>query len=79
MEAGAKEVHAAVSHGVLYGEAAERIQASVIKRLIITDTIERRQAPLPGKVELASVASLFARAIHNIHHRTSVSELFDVP
>jgi len=77
LENGATEVYAAVSHGVLPGAAPNRIQASAIKRLVITDTLEARQDPLPDKIEVASVAPLFARAIHNIHHRTSVSQLFD--
>jgi len=77
LEHGATDVFAAVSHGVLPGDAPAKIQASAIKRLVITDTVERRDGPLPDKVEVASVAPLFARAIHNIHHRTSVSELFE--
>ncbi len=76
LENGATEVFAAVSHGVLPGGAGARIQNSSIKKLIITDTLEGRSDPLPPNVEVVSVAPLFARAIHNIHHRTSVSELF---
>lgn len=78
LEEGATEVHAAVSHGVLPGRASERIQDSAIERLVITDTIEHHNEPLSEKVEVVSVAPLFARAIHNIHHMTSVSELFEV-
>jgi ribose-phosphate pyrophosphokinase len=73
---GAVEVYAAVSHGVLPGQAAERLRNSPIKRVIITDTVEGRETTLPPNVKVVSVAPLFARAIHNIHHRTSVSELF---
>lgn len=78
LESGAKEVYAAVSHGVLPGKAAAMIQDSPIKRLVITDTIQHNAGQLPDKVEVVSAAPLFARAIHNIHHRTSVSELFEV-
>jgi ribose-phosphate pyrophosphokinase len=76
LENGATEVYAAVSHGVLPGSAGARIQQSKIKRLIITDTLEGRGEALPENVEVVSVAPLFSRAIHNIHHQTSVSELF---
>ncbi len=76
LENGATEVYAAVAHGVLPASAPERIRCSPIKKLVITDTLEGRTAPLPENVEVVSVAPLFARAIHNIHHRTSISELF---
>jgi len=78
LDSGAREVYAAISHGVLPRGAAGRIQNSALKRLVITDTIEGHTEPFPPNVEVVSVASLFARAIHNIHHRTSVSELFQV-
>ncbi|MBN1345548.1 MAG: ribose-phosphate diphosphokinase [Phycisphaerae bacterium] len=77
LEEGATEVFASVSHGLLPGEAPARIQASPIKQLVITDTIEGRTGQLPKNIKVVSVAPLFARAIHNIHHRTSISELFE--
>lgn len=73
---GAKDVYAAVSHGVLSHGAAGRIGSSVIKRLYITDTIENHVDPLPANLSVISVAPLFARAIRSIHDRTSVSMLF---
>ncbi|MFK7820097.1 MAG: ribose-phosphate diphosphokinase, partial [Planctomycetaceae bacterium] len=75
-ERGAKDVYAAVTHGVLAKGSAERIQNSEIKKLFITDTIETPMAPLPDKVEVITVAQLFAQAIRSIHDRTSVSMLF---
>lgn len=73
---GAKDVYAAVTHGVLSKGASPRIAESLIKKLFITDTIESTFDPLPPNVEIVSVAELFASAIRSIHDRTSVSMLF---
>ena len=75
-ERGARDIYAAVSHGVLSMGAAERIQNSLIRRMFMTDTIESPVEPLPEKMEIISVAPLFAQAIRSIHDRTSVSMLF---
>lgn len=74
---GAKDVYAAVTHGVLTEGAAARIQASSIEELVITDSLEHRFEPLPPKVRVLSAAPLFAKAIRNIQRKTSVSELFE--
>jgi ribose-phosphate pyrophosphokinase len=73
---GARDVYAAVSHGVLSPGAAAKIAASPIKEFVITDTIEYRFEPLPPNVRVLSVAPLFAEAIRSIHERTSISRLF---
>ena len=73
---GAKDVYAAVTHGVLSKGAGPRIADSQIKKMFITDTIESTFDPLPPNVEIVSVAPLFAAAIRSIHDRTSVSMLF---
>ncbi|MEW4528516.1 MAG: ribose-phosphate diphosphokinase [Maioricimonas sp. JB045] len=73
---GANDIYAAVSHGVLSRNAADRIAGSQIKRMFVTDTIEPLPDPLPGNIEIVSVARLFAEAIQSIHDRTSVSQLF---
>lgn len=75
---GARDVYAAVAHGVFSPGAAARIAASPIKEMVITDSLEHRFEPLPEKVKVVSAAPLFAKAIHNIHRRTSVSELFNL-
>ncbi|MFQ5429394.1 MAG: ribose-phosphate diphosphokinase [Phycisphaerae bacterium] len=72
----AKDIYAAVAHGVMTPGSARRIQASPIRQLIITDTLEHRFEPLPAKVKVISTAALFAKAIRNIHRQTSVSKLF---
>ncbi|MFM2245903.1 MAG: hypothetical protein RL071_1977 [Pseudomonadota bacterium] len=73
--AGATEVHAAASHAVLSGPASKRIDESVLKSVIVTDSIPHGN---PGpKVRAVTVAELFAEAIRAIHHHDSVSRLFD--
>ncbi len=75
-EAGAKEVYAAVTHPVLSGPAKERLSASSLKELMVTDSIpippERRRE----KAKILSVAPLFSEAIRCIHEETSISVLF---
>lgn len=75
-EKGAKEIFAAITHGVLSAGAAQRIGDSIIQKLFMTDTIETFEEPLPQNVEIVNVAPLFAAAIRSIHERTSVSQLF---
>jgi ribose-phosphate pyrophosphokinase len=73
---GARDIYAAVSHGVFSKGAVERIEKSEIRRLFITDTIEPSLEPPGMRIETISVAPLFAQAIRSIHDRTSVSMLF---
>jgi ribose-phosphate pyrophosphokinase len=74
-ERGARSVWAAVTHGVLFGDALERIEASTIERLVVTDTVEpTRSSP---KLEVVPVAPLFAEAIRRIDRRESISVLFE--
>ncbi|MBI3463806.1 MAG: ribose-phosphate pyrophosphokinase [Planctomycetes bacterium] len=75
-ERGARDVYAAVSHGVLSRGAAAKIAASPITEMVMTDTIEYRFEPLPANVKVISVVPLFAEAIRSIHERTSISRLF---
>ncbi len=75
-EENAKDVYAAVAHGVLTPGSAARIDASPIREMIVTDTIEYLFEPPPEKLRVVSTAKLFAQAINNIHMQTSVSKLF---
>jgi ribose-phosphate pyrophosphokinase len=77
VERGARKVWATASHGLFSGEAAARIGAGPIERVIVTDTVENQPQPLGEKVEVVSVAPLFAEAIRRIHARESVSVLFE--
>jgi len=75
-ERGAVSVLAAVTHGVFGTGARERLDASRLEKLIVTDTVELPPEYMPSKVEVVSVASLFADAIRRIHERKSLSVLF---
>ncbi|MCM2322382.1 MAG: ribose-phosphate pyrophosphokinase [Oligoflexia bacterium] len=77
MDHGAHEVFAAATHGVLSGPAIERIMASPIKQIIVTDTIPlSSEAAACRKVVQLSVADILAEAIYRIHNYDSVSSLF---
>jgi ribose-phosphate pyrophosphokinase len=73
---GARSVIAAVTHGVFAEGSMERLDASPIRRLITTDTVETQPVPFSAKVRVVSVAPLFAEAIRRIHNRESISGLF---
>ena len=75
---GASEVHAYITHGVLSGPAVERISNSVMKSLVITDSIEAsKNVKAANNIRIVPTAPLFAQAILNIWNGTSVSSLFD--
>lgn len=79
MEHGASEVHSYITHGVLSGPAVERIEASVMKHLVITDSIMPTQPVIDAKkIRIVPIAPLFSQAILNTWGGTSVSSLFDV-
>lgn len=78
MEAGATEVHAYTTHGVLSGPAVERISKSVMKNLVITDTIcPTEEVRACDRIRVVPTAPIFAQAIVNNWSGTSVSSLFD--
>src|ERR1700678_3378631 len=76
VERGATSVYAVVSHGLLTASAVERLDASPIQRLFMTDSVETQPVALSDKVEVVSVAGLFGEAIRRIAHRESISVLF---
>lgn len=74
-EQGAERVMAAATHGVLCGDAVDRIASSpYLDRLYVTDTLPAQGAN--DKISRITIAPLLARAIANIHEGKSVSELF---
>jgi ribose-phosphate pyrophosphokinase len=78
IKAGATEVSAYVTHGVLSGAAMERVNASSLKELVVTDSIEAStQSSDSGKIRRISVAPLIGEAIRRIANEESVSKLFD--
>ena len=76
-ERGAKEVYVYITHGVLSGDAVKKIKSSVIKNLVITDTIDNGQKTKNVKnIEVLPISGLMGEAIKRISNSTSVSDLF---
>jgi len=74
---GAISVYACASHAVLSGPAIDRIAASRLEQLVVTNTIPLREAAQKlSKIKVLSIAGLIGTAIENIHLETSVSTLF---
>tara|TARA_B100000886_G_scaffold249591_1_gene175885 strand:+ start:238 stop:1170 length:933 start_codon:yes stop_codon:yes gene_type:complete len=74
---GAKDVHVYVTHGVLSGNAVERIKKSSIKNLVVTDTIDNSVKVKKAKnIEVLTISNLVGEAIKRISNSTSVSDLF---
>lgn len=77
-ENGAENIFAAVSHAVLTDVGIERLKASVIKELVVTDTVPLMVKPNGFPVTVLPVAGLLGEAIMRIHDNQSVSSLFKV-
>jgi ribose-phosphate pyrophosphokinase len=75
---GASAVHACASHAVLSGPAIDRIAASRMEQLVVTNTIPLREAAQKlAKIRVLSIAGILGAAIEGIHMETSVSSLFN--
>jgi ribose-phosphate pyrophosphokinase len=72
---GATEVYALVTHGVLSGDAIERINASALDKVVVTNSVDqtenRKRCP---KLEVLEVGQVFAEAIRRVHHGESISD-----
>ena len=74
---GAKEVYVYITHGVLSGEAVKKIEKSVIKKLVITDSIDNNERVKKARnIEVLTISNLMGEAIKRISNSTSVSDLF---
>lgn len=77
-QAGASDVVAYCTHGVLSGQAVERVEASVLRKLVITDSIVASDAVADAtKIRRLPIAPLLGEAIKRIADESSVSSLFD--
>ena len=76
MERGAKSVRAAITHPVLSGQAYERINASALEEVIVTDTIPLNPEKDLHKFTVLSVADIFADVIERVHNYKEISSLF---
>ena len=72
---GAESVSACATHPVFSGEAIDRIHASPLERVIVTDTIPQRKHT-SNKVVVRTVSRLLGEAVKRIHHGDSISSLF---
>ncbi|WP_391118835.1 ribose-phosphate diphosphokinase [Psychrobacillus sp. L3] len=77
IESGAKEVYACCTHAVLSGPAIDRIDNSMIKELVITNSIQLSEDKTSPKIKELSVAKLLGDAIVRVFEEKSVSTLFD--
>ena len=78
MEGGAKSVSAYVTHGVLSNPAVERIEASLLEKVVVTDSIAAtNEVAASKKIKQIAIGELFGKAISRIAHNQSVSSLFD--
>ena len=76
-ERGAKDVYAYITHGILSGEAIQKIKNSMIKKLVITDTINNQEKVKKTRnIEVLTISNLMGEAIKRISNSTSVSDLF---
>jgi ribose-phosphate pyrophosphokinase len=79
LEKGAREVHACVTHPILSGPAVDRIESSLLKSLVVTDTVPLSpQASHCEKIKCVRACRLFSAAIRNIHNEDSISTLFEI-
>ena len=76
-DAGASAVYAGCSHGVLSGPAIERLKNSTIDKFVVLDTIHIPEEKMLDKIEVLSVASIFAAAIENVYLDKPMSKLYD--
>ena len=76
LERGATEVWAMATHGVLSGPAVERLSASPLERLVLTNTLPLPEHKRLSQVEVLSIAPLIAQALSAVFDDTSVSEIF---
>lgn len=72
---GAKDVYVCSTHGVFSKDAREKLEKSVLKEVIVTDTIPQKDGKY-SKIKMLSIASLLGEAIKRIHNESSVSSLF---
>jgi ribose-phosphate pyrophosphokinase len=75
-KAGAKAIYGACTHSILSGQALQKIEASSVQKLFVTDTLPLHKTS--PKVEVLSVAKLFAEAIIRTNHNESISSLFEI-
>ncbi|GAA0349108.1 ribose-phosphate diphosphokinase [Oceanobacillus oncorhynchi subsp. oncorhynchi] len=77
VDRGAEEIYACCTHPVLSGPAVERIESSIIKELVITNSIYLPEEKQINKITSLTIAPLLADAVLRVHNNASVSVLFE--
>ena len=77
LERGATEVYACCTHPIFSGTAIQRIEASQVKEVVVSDTVPVKDGKKSDKIKVLSIAPLLGEAIHRIHTGQSVGALFE--
>ncbi len=77
LKRGAREVYSCCTHPIFSGQAIERIAASPVKEVVVTDTVPVTGKKKLDKITVISIASLLGEAIHRIHTGLSVGAMFE--
>ncbi len=77
IDMGAREVHVAATHAVLSGPAYERLEESIIKEVVVTDTLPLNPDKKTSKIKVLSIATTLADTIQSVFRDESVSRLFE--
>jgi len=76
-ERGVKEVYACCTHPIFSGQAIQRIAASPVKEVVVTDTVPVGDEKKLDKITVLSIAPLLGEAIHRIHTGSSIGAMFE--
>ncbi|MCQ2186317.1 MAG: ribose-phosphate pyrophosphokinase [Bacteroidales bacterium] len=78
IQMGANSVRACATHGILSGEAVNRIEASALKEVIVSDTIPSviEKAQASSKITVVSITKLFAEVVDSVYNYGSIGEIF---
>lgn len=76
IQKGATEVYAAGTHAIFSGPAYQRIEASAIKEVVVTDTLPLKEGEPQSKIRTLTIAPILASTIKNVFLDDSVSEVF---
>jgi len=76
---GASKIYALITHGVFSGDAINRINASALDKVVVTNSVPQQEhkALLGSKLDVLDISPIFAEAIRRVHHGESISVLFN--
>ena len=76
---GATTIYALLTHGVFSGDAINRIKASAIDKVVVTNSVpqDEHKEALGSKLDVLDISPIFAEAIRRVHHGESISVLFN--